>query len=233
MAGSISVGSPGEVGRALLAPSLLSADPLDVKGSVDRLMGSWDWLHVDVMDGHFVPNITFGSGFVRGLRRGFPEAFLDVHLMVERPEDLIDDFVSAGANLLCVHVEASRHLHRLLSSIREAGAMVGLAINPATPVEWTFPVLHMLDLVLVMSVNPGFGGQKFIPETMDKTVALFRRREAEGLKFFIEMDGGIGADNCAELVRCGCDVLVAGSAVFGAQDPAGAARRIISLAGRG
>ncbi|EHM09347.1 ribulose-phosphate 3-epimerase [Thermanaerovibrio velox DSM 12556] len=232
MAGPVSVGAVRGMGRALLAPSLLSADLMNVKGSVEALGGAWDWLHVDVMDGHFVPNITFGPGFVRSLRRGFPDAFLDVHLMADAPEDFVEDFASAGADLMCVHVEASRHLHRLLSSIREAGVMVGLAVNPATPVEWTFPVLHMVDLVLVMSVNPGFGGQKFIPETMNKTLELFRRREAEKLEFLIEMDGGIGEDNCRELVRNGCDVLVAGSAVLGAKDPGEAASRIMSMLGR-
>ena len=232
MARSVSVDQVRALGRSLLAPSLLSADMMDVGGSVESLGGAFDWLHVDVMDGHFVPNLTFGPGFVRALRGRFPHAFLDVHLMVEEPDRMVSDFASAGADLLCVHVEAARHLHRLIGSMRDLGVMAGVSLNPATPVEWVYPVLHMVDLVLVMSVNPGFGGQRFIPETLEKTVALARYREARGLGFLIEMDGGLGEENCAEVCRAGCDVVVAGSAVFGQADPHRAATGILSKLGR-
>lgn len=220
-------------GRALVAPSLLSADPLNVADSIRSLRGEWDWLHVDIMDGHFVPNLTFGPGFVSALHKEFPSAFLDVHLMVDTPEDFIEPFAQAGATLLTVHIESSVHMHRLIQRIRALGCNVGVSLNPATPVEWLHPVLSMIDLVLVMSVNPGFGGQSFIPEVLQNVEALHRWRRVHGAKFLIEMDGGLNADNANLVVRSGCDVLVAGNAVFAKPDPAEALCEIKHNAGGG
>ncbi len=206
--------------NVFLAPSLLSADFLDVRSSIASLKGQHDWLHVDVMDGCFVPNITFGPGFVSALRKGFPSEVLDVHLMIEHPERLLEAFLDAGPDYLTVHIEADPHIHRTLSRIRERGAKAGVSINPGTPEELLRPLLPMVDLVLVMSVNPGFGGQSFIPSVMEKTKSLCRWREAGHYSYVVEMDGGIGGGNAAEIALGGCDVLVMGSAVFGAQDPA-------------
>jgi len=206
--------------NVFLAPSLLSADFLDVRSSIASLKGQHDWLHVDVMDGCFVPNITFGPGFVSALKKGYPSEVLDVHLMIEHPERLLEAFLDARPDYLTVHIEADPHIHRTLSRIRERGAKAGVSINPGTPEELLRPLLPMVDLVLVMSVNPGFGGQSFIPSVMEKTKSLCRWREAGHYSYVVEMDGGIGGGNAAEIALGGCDVLVMGSAVFGAQDPA-------------
>ena len=214
----------------LIAPSILSADPLAVGASIDALKNDFDWLHVDVMDGHFVPNLSYGPAIVKALRRRYPDAVIDVHLMVEPGEDFLDMFLESRPDYLVVHQEACRHLHRALSKIAAAGVRPGVALNPATPVELIKPVLNIADVVLLMSVNPGFGGQSFIPEVTEKAIALCQLREARGLEFLIDMDGGIGAANVAQVRRCGVDVAVMGSAVFGTADPAATVAKMRLLA---
>jgi ribulose-phosphate 3-epimerase len=199
----------------VIAPSLLSAPPLAIGEAVESLKKETNWLHLDIMDGHFVPNLSYGPELVRSLRSAWADAVLDVHLMVESPERFIEAFAAAGADYLTVHVEATHHLHRALEMIRNEGCRPGITLNPGTPVEWLKPVLHMAEIVLVMSVNPGFGGQAFIPETLEKTRSLARWRVAGNLAFLIEMDGGLGLDTVQDALCAGTDILVAGSAVFG------------------
>jgi len=186
-------------------------------------------LHVDVMDGHFVPNITIGPPVVESLRK-VTDLPLDTHLMIENPDQYIPAFAEAGADWISVHQEACRHLHRTLELIRSHGASPGVVINPATPVQTLGEVLEMVDYVLVMSVNPGFGGQKFIPASMEKIRKLGTMRNAKGADFRIEVDGGIALDTVAEVVRAGAEVLVAGSAVFGHGDPTTNARQLLKAA---
>lgn len=202
----------------IIAPSILSADftrlGQEIKAADEA---GADWIHIDVMDGIFVPNITIGPLVVEAAKRSTNKP-LDVHLMIDRPERYVEDFISAGADYLVVHAEATVHLHRTIQGIKEAGAMAGVALNPSTPLEAIDYVLPDLDLVLIMSVNPGFGGQSFIPSALEKLRALRGRIDALGTKTLIEVDGGVKTSNAAEVVSAGADALVMGSAFYGSDD---------------
>ena len=213
-----------------LAPSILSADFARLGEQVRAAVeGGGTVIHVDVMDGHFVPNITIGPPVVKSLRK-VTNLPLDCHLMIENPDQYIPDFADAGANWISVHQEACRHLNRTLHLIRNHGAKAGVVINPATPVETLNEVLDIVDYVLVMSVNPGFGGQKFIPGALHKIGKLKELRAQRGLNYRIEIDGGVGLDTVAEIVRAGSEILVAGNAVFGKGDPTLNARQLLKAA---
>ncbi len=210
---------PIRLPRILVAPSVLSADfgaLTDAVRQVEAMGG--DWVHLDVMDGCFVPNITFGTKAVTDLRPASKLPF-DVHLMICRPEIHVQSFCEAGADRVTIHLEATTHLDRVLASIREMGRKPGVAVVPSTPAGALSEVLHLVDLVLVMTVNPGFGGQQIIRRCLTKAAEVRRMREEAGLDFLIEVDGGINRDTAADAIRAGAQVLVAGSAVFGAADP--------------
>ena len=204
---------------AEIAPSLLSADFARLGEQVAAVKsGGASMLHVDVMDGRFVPNISIGAPVVRSLRAATDLA-LDCHLMIEEPERYAPAFVDAGANMISVHQEACPHLDRSVRLIRGLGAEAGVALNPATPAHLLDDVLEFVDFVLVMSVNPGFGGQGFLPRSLDKIRRVRRMREERGLGFRIEVDGGVTLANLPAIVEAGCDIVVVGSAIFGADDP--------------
>lgn len=205
--------------KHLIAPSVLAADFTRLADEIQMVNGSEaDWFHLDVMDGRFVPNITFGMFIVEAIHR-MAEKPLDVHLMIVEPEKYIESFRKAGAHTITVHYEACPHLHRTLHQIRESGALAGVALNPHTPVHLLEDVLEDIDLVCLMSVNPGFGGQKFIYQTMPKLRKLREMLDAANSNALIEIDGGVGLQNAEALLHAGADVLVAGSSVFGAKDP--------------
>lgn len=213
-----------------LAPSILSADFSQLGQQVACIEeGGAHLIHVDVMDGHFVPNISFGAAVMKSLtgKTGLP---FDVHLMIEKPDDFLEDFITPQTEYITVHQEACVHLHRTLQHIRAAGAKAGVSINPATPLCMLDEVLEEADLILIMSVNPGFGGQKMIPSTLHKIEELKRRREELGLSYRIEIDGGVNLDNIAGVAQAGTDIIVAGSAAFGAEDIAGRVRDLIRRA---
>ena len=208
----------------LIAPSLLSADFTRLGEEVkDVADAGADWLHVDVMDGHFVPNLTFGPLIVEALKP-LTQLPLDCHLMVTEPERWVAPFAKAGASIITVHAEASYHLHRLLSQIREAGCKVGVSLNPASSLSLIEDVLDEVDLVLIMSVNPGFGGQSFIESSLKKITRLAAIRGNR--PFLIEVDGGVNANNISELRKAGADVFVAGSAIFSSSDRRAAIKKL-------
>jgi len=203
----------------VIAPSILSADFARLGDEVNAVLAAGaDWVHFDVMDNHYVPNLTIGPMVCKALRDHGITAPIDVHLMVEPVDALVPQFAKAGASLISFHPEASRHVHRTIQSIHAEGCQAGLVLNPATPLEVLDWVLDDLDLVLLMSVNPGFGGQAFIPSTLDKIRALRERIDASGRAIRLEVDGGVKADNIGEIAAAGADTFVAGSAIFGAAD---------------
>jgi ribulose-phosphate 3-epimerase len=215
---------------AEIAPSILSADFTrlgEQLALVERAGASY--IHVDVMDGHFVPNITIGPFIVKWVRQA-TSLPIDAHLMIEHPDDYIPQFAQAGANMISVHPETTYHLHRTLSHIREAGCKAGLVLNPGTPLDYVEEMSNEIDYVLLMSVNPGFGGQKFISTSLDKLRRLRGLIRRLGRDVRIEIDGGIGPENAAEVVEAGAEILVAGTAVFGTPDPAQALRELARAA---
>lgn len=203
---------------AKVAPSILSADFSKLGADVQEIceFGA-DYIHVDVMDGAFVPNISFGAGVMESLNNVTTIPY-DVHLMIEDPDRYIEDFVTPNTEFITVHQEACRHLDRTIQHIHSTGVKAGVALNPATPIVMVEDVLDKVDMILIMSVNPGFGGQKFIPRALDKIRRLDEIRKANGYDFVIEVDGGVNLQNCEELKSVGTDILVAGSAVFKAED---------------
>jgi ribulose-phosphate 3-epimerase len=213
-----------------LAPSILAADFAHLADQVrDAAAGGGTVVHVDIMDGHFVPNLTMGPPLVKSLRRA-TELPLDCHLMIENPDSFIPEFAAAGANWMSVHQEACAHLNRTLHLIKDHGCRAGVVINPATPVETLSEVLDLADYILVMSVNPGFGGQEFIPAAVHKIRRLADLRAQRSLGYGIEVDGGIDLNTVAEVVRAGAEILVAGNAIFGKGDPKVNAQKMLKTA---
>jgi len=204
---------------ALIAPSLLAANFLELQAACTMLNGSEaDWFHLDVMDGRFVPNISFGIPIIQHIRKATTKV-CDVHLMIEEPEKFAEAFKAAGADILTVHIEACKHLHRNIQQIKALGMLAGVAVNPHTPVAFLTDIIGDIDLVCLMSVNPGFGGQSFIPYTIEKIKELHRMINVRGLKVKIEIDGGVTLENAKSIIDAGADVLVAGSTVFGSVNP--------------
>jgi ribulose-phosphate 3-epimerase len=214
-----------------IVPSIFAADFTRLGDEVATVeKAGTGMIHVDIMDGHFVPNFTMGTPITESLRKRFPDLKLDHHLMIEDPDTYAPIFIKAGASCVSVHYEVCRNLDRTLHMIQDHGALAGVVINPATPAFLLENVLDIIDYVLVMSVNPGYGGQKFIPGSLDKVRELVRLRTQRQLDFHIEIDGGVGLNNIADVARAGVDWVVAGSSVFGTEDPAGTIRSMQHLA---
>ena len=215
-----------------IAPSILSADFAALGRDISAVeRGGADLIHVDVMDGHFVPNITIGPPVVRAIKR-IATRPLDVHLMIEEPDRYIEEFIAAGASMISVHVEAVPHLHRSVTQIKKLGARAGVVLNPSTPAVMLEDIAAEVDFVLVMSVNPGFGGQSFIPNTLKKLQRVRAVLTAAGSSAPIEIDGGVDLSNVVEVVAAGANILVAGQAIFGASDPEAATRTLRAAANR-
>jgi ribulose-phosphate 3-epimerase len=213
----------------IVAPSLLAADFLNLERECSMLNESEaEWFHLDVMDGQFVPNISFGIPVIEKIRKATNKV-CDVHLMILTPEHLTEAFKKAGADILTVHIEACTHLHRNIQQIKSLGMKAGVAVNPHTPINTLADIIHDIDLVCLMSVNPGFGGQKFIQHTLEKIKQLRRMIDERGAKVLIEIDGGVTIENAPEIVAAGADVLVAGNTVFSAADPKGTIAKLKSL----
>jgi ribulose-phosphate 3-epimerase len=213
-----------------IVPSILSADFARLADEIGKVeQGGIRMLHVDIMDGHFVPNLTIGPPVVKSIRKA-TNLILDVHMMVTDPDDLAPLFIEAGADQISVHYEAAHHLDRTVRMIHSEGARAGVVLNPATPVSVLEDIIYLADYVLIMSVNPGFGGQEFIPNALHKIRSLDRTRSERRLGFAIEIDGGVSAANTAEIVQSGCDWLVSGSAVFHSADPAAAVKEMQHIA---
>jgi ribulose-phosphate 3-epimerase len=209
-----------------IAPSILSADLGRLREEIEQAAsGGAEWLHIDVMDGHFVPNLTFGAPIIRALRK-ITELPLDVHLMVERPEHYLAEFAQAGASVFTFHPEATVHVQRHLAAAREQGMLAGLALNPSTPVNIVQELVDDVDLVLVMSVNPGYGGQSYLPHSTEKIRRVRALLDSRGSRAALEVDGGITVETIAEAWNAGADTFVAGTAVFGSGDPAQAIREL-------
>jgi len=214
-------------GKSQLSPSILSANFARLESEVKSVeQGGAAAIHLDVMDGHFVPNLTIGPAIVQAVDR-ITALPLDVHLMIEEPDRYLQSFRDAGADWISVHFEAVPHLHRTVTRIRELGASPGVVLNPATPILLLHDILEFVDFILLMSVNPGFGGQTFIPAVLSKVSDLKELISSRGLSARIEVDGGVGPENAAELIRAGADILVAGNAIFGKGDPAENARELL------
>lgn len=213
----------------IIAPSFLSADFLSLGRDVEMINNSRaQWLHLDIMDGVFVPNLSYGLPVVSAIRKATTKV-LDVHLMIVQPERYIDDFAKAGADYLTVHVEASTHLHRTIQAIKAAGMKAGVALNPHTPLSSIEEVIECADMFLIMSVNPGYGGQSFIESSLDKIKRLKKMITERGSNAIIEIDGGVSTKNAAAIFAAGCDVAVAGSSVFGSSDPVATIDQLLAV----